>query len=97
MKPKRTQDTRPVLRLIDCAKRQSPPVCQDTVAVCQELLRLAEEGRIDGLAFALSGAEFRHTTGLIGAYVDNPEGLAMVSVKLAHVARSRWLGEDSES
>lgn len=89
---------RPALRLIDCTKqRAAPRVCHDTVAVCRSLLAMAQEGEITGLVFAVSGPNRRGDMGLIGSYEQNPEGLALVSVTLAEIARRRSLDDDSEA
>jgi hypothetical protein len=50
---------------------------RELVAVCRELLRLAEKGEAQGLAFVVKLGRRSHRPGLVGDYTRNPEeGLA---------------------
>lgn len=63
---------------------------REVVAVCRELLRMAEEGEATALAFVVKTGPRTHQAGMIGDYVRSPaEAMSAVFKMERHLSQDR--------
>lgn len=81
------------MKLVNLAEYRN----RELVAVCKELLRLAEEGEAMGLAFVLKLGRGDHRGGLSGDYRRNPDEALAAAVRLKMSLMQRNDDEEKHS